>query len=107
MQTKKFLIALEVVVVFLGLTVYLWFTIQSTQKQKQAQALDISASHLKNGIDAFLMRRSQFCSRSEISGLIVLASRTSSSVDSAEPSSVRLRDFKRLNTEMKAIASLG
>ena len=57
MQTKKFLIALEVVVVFLGLTVYLWFTIQSTQKQKQAQAIDISASHLKNGIDAFLSEK--------------------------------------------------
>lgn len=57
MRTKKFLIALEVVVVFLGLTVYLWFTIQSTQKQKQAQAVDISASHLKNGIDAFLSEK--------------------------------------------------
>ena len=57
MQTKKFLIALEVVVVFLGLTVYLWFTIQLTQKQKQVQALDISAGHLKNGIDAFLTEK--------------------------------------------------
>ncbi|MFN8008227.1 MAG: CHASE domain-containing protein [Terriglobia bacterium] len=57
MHTKKILIALEVVVVFLVLTIYLWLTIHSTQKQKQSQALDISASQLKNGIESFLSEK--------------------------------------------------
>lgn len=57
MHTKKLLIALEVVIVFLVLTVYLWSTIQSTQRQKQTQALEISASQLKNGIEAFISEK--------------------------------------------------
>ena len=54
MQTKKILFSLEVIIVFLSLTVYLWHTIESTERQKQYQAISINANQLKNGIEAFL-----------------------------------------------------
>lgn len=54
MQTKKILFSLEVVIVFLSLTVYLWHTIETTERQKHHQAVEISAKQLKNGIEAFV-----------------------------------------------------
>ena len=37
MQTKKILFPLEVTVVFLSLTVYLWHTIEATEREKRHQ----------------------------------------------------------------------
>ena len=54
MQTKKILFSLEVTVVFLSLTVYLWHTIEATERQKRYQAIEIGANQLKNGIEAFV-----------------------------------------------------
>jgi signal transduction histidine kinase/sensor domain CHASE-containing protein len=57
MQTKKILFSLEVTVVFLSLTVYLWHTIESTERQKRHQATEIGANQLKNGIEAFVREK--------------------------------------------------
>lgn len=54
MHTKKVLFSLEVTVVFLSLTVYLWHTIEATERQKRSQAIEIGANQLKNGIEAFV-----------------------------------------------------
>jgi signal transduction histidine kinase/sensor domain CHASE-containing protein len=54
MQTKKILFSLEVIIVFLSLTIYLWHTIEATERQKRNQATEISANQLKNGIEAFV-----------------------------------------------------
>src|SRR5262245_48071243 len=54
MQTKKILFSLEVTIVFLSLTVYLWHSIEATERQKRHQAIEISANQLKNGIEAFV-----------------------------------------------------
>jgi signal transduction histidine kinase len=54
MQTKKILFSLEVVIVFLTLTVYLWHTIETTERQKRYQAIEISGNQLKNGIEGFV-----------------------------------------------------
>ena len=54
MQTKKILFSLEVTVVFLSLTVYLWHTIEATERQKRHQAIEIGANQLKGGIEAFV-----------------------------------------------------
>lgn len=57
MQTKKILFSLEVTIVFLSLTVYLWHTIEATERQKHHQAIEIGANQLKNGIEAFVNER--------------------------------------------------
>ncbi|MCI0620271.1 MAG: ATP-binding protein [Acidobacteria bacterium] len=54
MQTKKILFSLEVTIVFLSLTVYLWHTIETTEHQRRHQAIEINANQLKNGIEAFV-----------------------------------------------------
>ncbi|MEW5979450.1 MAG: ATP-binding protein [Acidobacteriota bacterium] len=54
MRTKKLLFSLEVLLVFLTLTLYLWYTIRSSDQQKQAQSAEISANQLKNGIESFV-----------------------------------------------------
>jgi signal transduction histidine kinase/sensor domain CHASE-containing protein len=54
MQTKKILFSLEVTIVFLSLTVYLWHTIEATERQKRHQAIEIGANQLKGGIEAFV-----------------------------------------------------
>jgi signal transduction histidine kinase/sensor domain CHASE-containing protein len=54
MPTKKILFSLEVIIVFLSLTIYLWHTIEATERQKRNQAIEISANQLKNGIEAFV-----------------------------------------------------
>lgn len=57
MQTKKILFSLEVAVVFLSLTVYLWHTIEATERQKRHQAMEIGANQLKGGIEAFVSEK--------------------------------------------------
>src|SRR4030095_4462098 len=54
MQIKKILFSLEVTIVFLSLTIYLWHTIETTERQKHRQSIEISANQLKNGIEAFV-----------------------------------------------------
>ncbi len=54
MQIKKILFSLEVTIVFLSLTVYLWHAIETTERQKHRQSIEISANQLKNGIEAFV-----------------------------------------------------
>jgi signal transduction histidine kinase/sensor domain CHASE-containing protein len=53
MQTKKILFSFEVTVVFLSLTIYLWHTIEATERQKRHQAIEIGANQLKSGIEGF------------------------------------------------------
>src|SRR5258706_1568923 len=57
MQTKKILFSLEVTVVFLSLTVYLWHTIEATERQKRYQAIEIGANQLKSGIEGFVQEK--------------------------------------------------
>ena len=57
MQTKKILFSLEVTVVFLSLTVYLWHTIEATERQKRNQAIEIGANQLKSGIEGFVQEK--------------------------------------------------
>jgi signal transduction histidine kinase/sensor domain CHASE-containing protein len=57
MPTKKILFSLEVTIVFLSLTVYLWHTIQDAERQKRHQAIEIGANQLKNGIEAFVTEK--------------------------------------------------
>lgn len=54
MQIKKILFSLEVTIVFLSLTVYLWHAIETTERQKHRQSIEINANQLKNGIEAFV-----------------------------------------------------
>ena len=54
MPTKKILFSLEVTIVFLSLTVYLWHTTEATERQKRHQAIEIGANQLKGGIEAFV-----------------------------------------------------
>lgn len=54
MYTKKLLFSLEVFIVFLSLTLYLWHTIQTTEGQKHHQAIETNASQLKSGIESFV-----------------------------------------------------
>ena len=57
MQTKKIWFSLEVTVVFLSLTVYLWHTIEATERQKRHQAIEIGANQLKSGVEAFVSEK--------------------------------------------------
>ena len=57
MQFKKFLFSLEVFVIFLCLSLYIWYTIASTDRQRQTQNTEMSANQLKNGIESFVSER--------------------------------------------------
>ncbi len=57
MQFKKFLFSLEVFVIFLCLSLYIWYTIASTDRQRQFQNTEMSANQLKNGIESFVSER--------------------------------------------------
>ncbi len=54
MRVKKLLLSLEVFIVFLTLTVYLWHTVETNDRQKHFQTTEISANQLKNGIESFI-----------------------------------------------------
>jgi signal transduction histidine kinase/sensor domain CHASE-containing protein len=57
MRFKKLLLSLEVFVIFLCLTLYTWYTVTSTDRQRQIQNTEVSANQLKNGIEAFVSER--------------------------------------------------
>ena len=54
MQAKKVLFSLEVFLVFLSLTLYLWYITESSERQKHIQTAEINANQLKNGIEGFV-----------------------------------------------------
>jgi sensor domain CHASE-containing protein len=54
MRTRRILFSLEAFVVFMSLTVYLWRTIETSDRQKHIQSAEISANQLKNGIESFV-----------------------------------------------------
>jgi sensor domain CHASE-containing protein len=54
MRAKKILFSLEVFLVFLSLTFYLWYITESSDRQKHLQTTEISANQLKNGIESFV-----------------------------------------------------
>src|SRR5205823_14968123 len=54
MRAKRILFSLEVFIVFLSLTLYLWYVTETSDKQKHNQTTEISANQLKNGIESFV-----------------------------------------------------
>jgi signal transduction histidine kinase/CHASE1-domain containing sensor protein len=54
MRAKKILFSLEVFVVSLTLTFYLWYVTESSDRLKHLQTTEISANQLKNGIESFI-----------------------------------------------------
>src|SRR5437899_1040315 len=54
MRVKRILFSLEVFVVFLGLSLYLWYVTETSDRQKHNQTAEISANQLKNGIESFV-----------------------------------------------------
>jgi signal transduction histidine kinase/sensor domain CHASE-containing protein len=54
MRAKKIFFSLEVFLVFLSLTFYLWYVTESSDRQKHLQTTEISANQLKNGIESFV-----------------------------------------------------
>ena len=54
MRAKRILFSLEVFIVFLSLTLYLWYVTKTSDKQKHNQTAEISANQLKNGIESFV-----------------------------------------------------
>jgi signal transduction histidine kinase/sensor domain CHASE-containing protein len=54
MRAKKILFSLEVFLVSLSLTFYLWYVTESSDRQKHLQTTEISANQLKNGIESFV-----------------------------------------------------
>jgi len=54
MRAKKIVFSLEVFLVFLSLTFYLWYVTESSDREKHLQTAEISANQLKNGIESFI-----------------------------------------------------
>src|SRR5439155_24654238 len=57
MRAKRILFSLEVFIVFLSLTLYLWYVTKTSDKQKHNQTAEISANQLKNGSESFVNER--------------------------------------------------
>ena len=57
MRVKKFLFSLEVFIIFLCLSLYIWYTVAREDRRRQFQNTEISANQFKNGIESFVSER--------------------------------------------------